>query len=183
MGANMARRLMRAGHTCVAYDVFPESVEKLAAEGASGAKSVAELVDKLSGPRVLWMMVPAANVDATIAQFAPLLQPGDILIDGGNSYYRDDVERAAKLAERGIKYVDCGTSGGVLGLERGYCLMIGGETDVVRHLDPIFKALAPGMGNVGATEGAAAGSTAPEGYLHCGASGAGHFVKMVHNGI
>ena len=183
MGANMARRLMRAGHTCVAYDVFPESVEKLAAEGASAARSLSDFVDQLAGPRVVWMMVPAANVDSTIDQLAPLLRPGDILIDGGNSYYRDDVERAKKLAERGLKYVDCGTSGGVLGLERGYCLMIGGDADVVRHLDPIFKTLAPGMGNVAATAGAAAESTAPEGYLHCGANGAGHFVKMVHNGI
>jgi 6-phosphogluconate dehydrogenase len=183
MGANMARRLMRAGHTCVAYDVFPESVAKLAAEGASGAKSLADFVGQLVGPRVVWMMVPAANVDTTIDELAALLAAGDILIDGGNSYYRDDVERAKKLAERGIKYVDCGTSGGVLGLERGYCLMIGGDTDVVRHLDPIFKTLAPGMGNVSPTEGAAAASTAPHGYLHCGANGAGHFVKMVHNGI
>jgi 6-phosphogluconate dehydrogenase len=183
MGANMARRLMRAGHTCVAYDLFPQSVEKLVGEGATGAASLPELVAKLSQPRVLWMMVPAGNVDATIEQIAPLLSPGDILVDGGNSFYRDDVDRAAKLAERGLKYVDCGTSGGVFGLERGYCLMIGGETEVVKHLDPIFKTLAPGQGQVPATENATAGSTAPEGYLHCGASGAGHFVKMVHNGI
>ncbi|MES1188606.1 MAG: phosphogluconate dehydrogenase (NAD(+)-dependent, decarboxylating) [Myxococcales bacterium] len=183
MGANMARRLMRAGHTCVAYDVFPESVEKLAAEGASGAKTLQDFVGQLSSPRVVWMMVPAANVDSTIDQLAPLLQPGDILVDGGNSYYRDDVERAKRLAERGIKYVDCGTSGGVLGLSRGYCLMIGGDADVVRHLDPIFKTLAPGMGDIAATQGAAAESTAQQGYLHCGANGAGHFVKMVHNGI
>jgi len=183
MGANMARRLMRAGHTCVAYDVFPESVEKLVVEGASGAHSLGELVAQLEGRRVVWMMVPAANVDSTIEQLAPLLQPGDILIDGGNSYYRDDVERATKLRERGVEYVDCGTSGGVLGLERGYCLMIGGDAEVVRHLDPIFKTLAPGVGNVAATSGAAADSTAPHGYLHCGANGAGHFVKMVHNGI
>jgi len=183
MGANMARRLMRAGHTCVAYDVFPESVEKLVVEGARGAKSLADFVGQLTSPRVVWMMVPAANVDGTVAELAALLAPGDILIDGGNSYYRDDVERAKKLSERGLKYVDCGTSGGVLGLERGYCLMIGGDTDVVRHLDPIFKTLAPGMGSVSATAGAAADSTAPQGYLHCGANGAGHFVKMVHNGI
>jgi 6-phosphogluconate dehydrogenase len=183
MGANMARRLMRAGHTCVAYDVFPESVEKLAAEGASGAKSLADFVSQLSSPKVVWMMVPAANVDATITELSGLLAPGDILIDGGNSYYRDDVERAKKLSERGIEYVDCGTSGGVLGLERGYCLMIGGQPAVVRHLDPIFKTLAPGRGEVSPTAGAAADSTAAQGYLHCGASGAGHFVKMVHNGI
>ncbi len=183
MGANMARRLMRAGHTCVAYDVFPASVEKLVAEGATGAATPAELVAQLATPRVLWMMVPAGNVDATIEQLAPLLSPGDILVDGGNSYYRDDVERAAKLAERGLEYVDCGTSGGVFGLERGYCLMIGGKTEVVKHLDPIFRTLAPGRGQVPATRDAAGGSTAPEGYLHCGANGAGHFVKMVHNGI
>src|SRR5437868_4032377 len=134
MGANMARRLMRAGHTCVAYDVFPASIEKLAAEGASGTKSLTDFVAQLVGPRVVWMMVPAANVDTTIDELAALLAPGDILIDGGNSYYRDDIERAKRLSERGIKYVDCGTSGGVLGLERGYCLMIGGEPDVVRHL-------------------------------------------------
>jgi 6-phosphogluconate dehydrogenase len=183
MGANMARRLMRAGHTCVAYDVFPASIEKLVADGATGAASPAELVAKLQTPRVLWMMVPAGNVDATIEQLAPLLSPGDILVDGGNSYYRDDVERAGKLAERGLKYVDCGTSGGVFGLERGYCLMIGGETEVVKHLDPLFKALAPGRGEVAPTDNADPASSAPEGYLHCGPSGAGHFVKMVHNGI
>jgi 6-phosphogluconate dehydrogenase len=183
MGANMARRLMRAGHTCVAYDVFPASVEKLQTEGATGAQSLSELVAKLSGPRVLWMMVPAGNVDETIQQLAPLLAPGDILVDGGNSYYRDDVDRAKKLAESGIKYVDCGTSGGVFGLERGYCLMIGGETDVVKHLDPIFSTLAPGMGDVPPTPGQTSNGTAQQGYLHCGPSGAGHFVKMVHNGI
>jgi 6-phosphogluconate dehydrogenase len=183
MGANMARRLMRAGHTCVAFDVFPESVQKLAAEGATGASSLSDFVAKLQGPRVVWMMVPAANVDETIAQLEPLLAPGDVLVDGGNSYYRDDVERAHKLAERGIKYVDCGTSGGVLGLERGYCLMIGGEAEVVKHLDPIFQTLAPGQGNIPSTEGAAPESTASNGYLHCGGNGAGHFVKMVHNGI
>jgi 6-phosphogluconate dehydrogenase len=183
MGANMARRLMRAGHTCVAFDVFPESVEKMAAEGATGAKSLQDFVAKLSGPRVVWMMVPAGNVDSTIEQLAPLLAPGDILIDGGNSFYRDDVERAERLAARGLKYVDCGTSGGVYGLERGYCLMIGGDADVVKHLDPIFKTLAPGVGNIAKTQGALEGSTAQQGYLHCGPNGAGHFVKMVHNGI
>jgi 6-phosphogluconate dehydrogenase len=183
MGANMARRLMRDGHTCVGFDVFPESVEKLQAEGATGAKSLSELVEKLSAPRVLWMMVPAGNVDGTIEKLVPLLAPGDILVDGGNSYYRDDVDRAKKLAERGIKYVDCGTSGGVFGLERGYCLMIGGEPQVVQHLDPIFKTLAPGVGDVAPTPGQKQHGTAEQGYLHCGPSGAGHFVKMVHNGI
>ena len=183
MGANMARRLMRNGHTCVAYDVFPASIEKLASEGATGAASPADLVAKLSTPRILWMMVPAGNVDATIEQFAPLLAPGDILVDGGNSFYRDDVERAEKLAARGIKYVDCGTSGGVFGLERGYCLMIGGDRDVVEHLDPIFKTLAPGVGDVPKTTNAEVTNTAQEGYLHCGPNGAGHFTKMVHNGI
>jgi 6-phosphogluconate dehydrogenase len=183
MGANMARRLMRAGHTCVAYDVFPASVEKLQAEGATGVHSLAELVQQLSTPRVLWLMVPAGNVDATLEQLAPLLAPGDILVDGGNSYCRDDVDRAKKLNERGLKYVDCGTSGGVLGLERGYCLMIGGETEIVRHLDPIFETLAPGLGDVPLTPGQSSEGTAQKGYLHCGPSGAGHFVKMVHNGI
>ena len=183
MGANMVRRLMRGGHTCVAYDVFPESVEKLTAEGAQGAGSMADLVAKLQAPRVVWMMVPAANVDGTIDELSTLLEPGDVLVDGGNSYYRDDIERAQRLAERGLKYVDCGTSGGVYGLERGYCLMIGGKPDAVSALDPIFRTLAPGAGEVPATAGAAEHSTATLGYLHCGPSGAGHFVKMVHNGI
>jgi 6-phosphogluconate dehydrogenase len=183
MGANMSRRLMRAGHTCVAYDVFPESVEKMVAEGATGARSLEDFVGKLSSPKLVWMMVPAGIVDKTIDQLAPLLAPGDILVDGGNSYYRDDIERAQRLAQRGIKYVDCGTSGGVYGLERGYCLMIGGETDVVRHLEPIFRTLAPGQGNIAPTQGAQASSTAQQGFLHCGPNGAGHFVKMVHNGI
>ncbi|RYZ08634.1 MAG: decarboxylating 6-phosphogluconate dehydrogenase [Myxococcales bacterium] len=183
MGANMARRLMRAGHTCVGYDVFPESVEKLRAEGAAPAASLSDLVQQLSAPRVLWMMVPAGNVDQTIEQLAPLLAPGDILVDGGNSYYRDDVDRAKRLAERGISYVDCGTSGGVFGLERGYCLMIGGEPKIVEHLDPIFKTLAPGVGDIPLTPNQRQEGTAQQGYLHCGPSGAGHFVKMVHNGI
>ncbi|HEY6077757.1 MAG TPA: decarboxylating 6-phosphogluconate dehydrogenase [Polyangiaceae bacterium] len=183
MGANMGRRLMSEGHTCVAYDVFPESVQKLAADGATAAASLADLVQKLPSPRVLWMMVPAANVDSTIEQLVPLLSAGDILIDGGNSYYRDDVVRARKLAERGLHYVDCGTSGGVYGLERGYCLMIGGEPETVKYLDPIFKTLAPGQGDITATAGAQQDSTAQQGYLHCGPNGAGHFVKMVHNGI
>jgi 6-phosphogluconate dehydrogenase len=183
MGGNMARRLMRAGHTCVAYDVFPESVAKLAAEGAVPCHSPSDFVAKLTAPRVIWMMVPAGNVDETIDRLTASLERGDILIDGGNSYYRDDVQRAERLAERGLKYVDCGTSGGVHGLERGYCLMIGGEAGVVEHLDPIFSALAPGSGDVSPTQGHEPGSTAQRGYLHCGPSGAGHFVKMVHNGI
>ncbi len=183
MGANMARRLMRAGHTCVAFDLFPESVEKMVAEGATGTHTLADFVASLQGPRVVWMMVPAANVAETIAQLLPLLSPGDIVVDGGNSFYRDDIDRAEQLAARGLKYVDCGTSGGVLGLERGYCLMIGGEPEVVRHLDPIFRALAPGSGDVPPTPGSKPESTAAQGYLHCGPAGAGHFVKMVHNGI
>lgn len=183
MGANMVRRLMRGGHTCVAYDVFPESVEKLVAEGAQGAASMADLVAKLQAPRVVWMMVPAANVDETVDELAKLLAPGDVLVDGGNSYYRDDVDRARKLSERGIQYVDCGTSGGVFGLERGYCLMIGGEAGAVKTLDPIFRTLAPGQGDVAPTAGVEPNGTAQLGYLHCGPSGAGHFVKMVHNGI
>jgi len=183
MGANMSRRLMRGGHTCVAFDVFAESVAKMAAEGATGATTLKDFVAKLATPRVVWMMVPAGTVDSTIDELLPLLAPGDVLVDGGNSYYRDDVERAKRLGERGLKYVDCGTSGGVFGLERGYCLMIGGDVDVVKHLDPIFKTLAPGQGDVPVTEGAAQSSSASQGYLHCGSNGAGHFVKMVHNGI
>jgi len=183
MGANMARRLLRAGHTCVAYDLFPESVEKLVADGAAGSSSLADFVSQLRAPRVIWMMVPAGNVDATLETLTPLLEAGDIVVDGGNSYYRDDVDRASRLAERGLKYVDCGTSGGVFGLERGYCLMVGGDSAAVLHLEPILKTLAPGAGTIPATEGAIAGSTAQQGYLHCGPSGAGHFVKMVHNGI
>jgi 6-phosphogluconate dehydrogenase len=183
MGANMARRLMRAGHSCVAYDAFPASIETLQAEGAIGARSLEDLVSKLSCPRVVWMMVPAATVDHTIAQLAPLLEGGDVVVDGGNSHYRDDIHRAERLSKHGIKYVDCGTSGGVLGLERGYCLMIGGEANVVRYLDPIFKTLAPGSNDLRLTEGLNPEGTAHHGYLHCGPSGAGHFVKMVHNGI
>ncbi len=183
MGGNMARRLMRAGHTCVAYDVFPEAVEKMASEGARPARSLRELVAQLQTPRVIWMMVPAANVDRTIDELLPLLSQGDIVVDGGNSYYRDDVDRAGRLAQRGLAYIDCGTSGGVFGLERGYCLMIGGEAAAVRYLGPLFEALAPGLGDVPPTPGAATSGTAQHGYLHCGPSGAGHFVKMVHNGI
>ncbi len=184
MGANMVRRLLRAGHACVVSDVTPKAVQELAREGAAPSSSLADFVAKLAKPRTVWLMVPAAVVDETLAQLEPLLERGDVVIDGGNSYYRDDVDRAKRLAPKGIHYVDCGTSGGVWGLERGYCLMIGGETDVVRRLDPIFATLAPGIGDIPRTPGAEKrGTTAERGYLHCGASGAGHFVKMVHNGI
>jgi 6-phosphogluconate dehydrogenase len=184
MGANMVRRLLRNGHHCVAYDVFPKAVAELAAEQATGATSLADLVERLDRPRAIWLMVPAAVVDSTIAQLAPLLDRDDILIDGGNSYYIDDIRRAKELAERGVHYVDVGTSGGVWGLERGYCMMIGGESAAVRHLDPLFAALAPGAGSIDRTPGRdQAGGTAEQGYLHCGPNGAGHFVKMVHNGI
>ncbi len=184
MGANMARRLMRGGHTCVAHDVGADAVRGLAAEGAIGATSLDDLVARLAAPRVVWLMVPAAVVDATLAELAPRLAPDDVVVDGGNSYYRDDVDRAQRLQARGLHYVDCGTSGGVWGLERGYCLMIGGERDVVRRLDPLFATLAPGRGTVAPAPGREGrGGTAEQGYLHCGPSGAGHFVKMVHNGI
>jgi 6-phosphogluconate dehydrogenase len=184
MGANMVRRLMKAGHQCVVYDRNADAVKQLAAEGAKGATSVAEFVKQLTAPRAVWLMVPAAVVDASIKELAPLLQKGDILIDGGNSYYVDDIRRAGELRTQGLHYVDVGTSGGVWGLERGYCMMIGGEPDVVKHLDPIFDALAPGMGNIPRTPGREkVGGTAERGYLHCGPNGAGHFVKMVHNGI
>jgi 6-phosphogluconate dehydrogenase len=184
MGANMVRRLMKAGHKCVVYDVTAAAVDSLAKEGATGAKSIEDFVSKLDKPRAIWLMVPAAYVDSTIEQLAPKLEKGDILIDGGNSYYRDDVDRQKKLQPKGIHYVDVGTSGGVYGLERGYCLMIGGDKDAVGRLDPIFKTLAPGRGNVDRTPGREKlGGTSEEGYLHCGPSGAGHFVKMVHNGI
>ncbi len=184
MGANMVRRLMKAGHKCVVYDVTPAAVDALAKEGATGAKSLEDFVGKLDGPRAIWLMVPAAYVDSTIDKLVPLLKKGDILIDGGNSYYRDDVDRAKKLEPAGIHYMDVGTSGGVYGLERGYCLMIGGDKDAVARMDPIFKTLAPGRGNVERTPGREKmGGTAEDGYLHCGPSGAGHFVKMVHNGI
>ena len=174
MGGNMVHRLIKGGHSCVVYDRSTDAVRALAEKGAAGSSSLDDFVARLTAPRVVWLMIPAALVDATIADLETRLQPGDIIIDGGNSYYRDDIDRAKRLAPRGLHYVDCGTSGGVWGLERGYCLMIGGETDVVKHLDPIFATLAPG-GN-GAT-------TAERGYLHCGPPGAGHFVKMVHNGI
>jgi 6-phosphogluconate dehydrogenase len=184
MGANMVRRLIRGGHNCVVFDVFPKAVEELAAEKATPSSSFQDLVKKLAKPRALWLMVPAAAVDETIAKILPSLEPGDILIDGGNSYYIDDIRRAKELGPKGIHYVDVGTSGGVWGLERGYCMMIGGEDDVVKHLDPIFATLAPGIGDIPRTPGREKiGGTAEQGYLHCGPNGAGHFVKMVHNGI
>src|SRR6202163_1804854 len=184
MGANMVRRLVKNGHQCVVYDRTPDTVKKLTGEGATGSNSVADFVKKLQAPRAVWLMVPAAAVDATIADLLPFLEKGDTLIDGGNSYYIDDIRRAKELSGKGLHYVDVGTSGGVWGLERGYCQMIGGENDVVKHLDPIFKTLAPGRGNIERTPGREkATGTAEEGYLHCGPSGAGHFVKMVHNGI
>jgi len=184
MGANMVRRLMRRGHQCVVYDMNPKGVTAMTQEGAVGAGSLAEFVSKIKTPRAIWMMVPAAAVDATLKDLAPLLQPGDIVIDGGNSYYVDDMRRAKELRAKEIHYLDVGTSGGVRGLDRGYCLMIGGESEAVRHLDPIFKSLAPGRGELPRTPGRdKAQGTAEEGYLHCGPSGAGHFVKMVHNGI
>jgi 6-phosphogluconate dehydrogenase len=184
MGANMVRRLEKAGHKCVVYDRSPEVVAQLVADGATGSSSIDDFVSKLQTPRAIWLMVPAAVVDATIAQLLPKLSKDDILIDGGNSYYIDDIRRAKELSAKGIHYVDVGTSGGVWGLERGYCEMIGGETTIVQHLDPIFKALAPGRGDIPRTPGRdKAKGTSEEGYLHCGPSGAGHFVKMVHNGI
>ena len=184
MGANMVRRLIRGGHTCVVYDRSPASVEQMVSEGATGAKTLEEFVAKLTPVRAIWMMVPAAVVDSSIASLTPLLAKGDTLIDGGNSYYIDDIRRAKELAAAGLHYVDVGTSGGVWGLERGYCQMIGGELAVFERLAPIFKTLAPGRGNVERTPGREkASGTAEEGYLHCGPSGAGHFVKMVHNGI
>src|SRR5580700_2370003 len=184
MGANMVRRLLVGGHTCAVFDVSSKAVEELVREEAVGASSLADLVRKLSAPRAIWLMVPAAIVDKTIAELLPLLEPGDMVIDGGNSYYVDDIRRAKELTAREIHYVDVGTSGGVWGLERGYCMMIGGENEVVKHLDPIFSALAPGMGDIPRTVGREGiDGTAEQGYLHCGPNGAGHFVKMVHNGI
>ena len=184
MGANMVRRLIRKGHDCVVFDRSPQAVSDLVKENAVGASSLADLVKKLQKPRALWLMVPAAVVDQTIADLLPHLEAGDILIDGGNSYYVDDIRRAKELAPKRIHYVDVGTSGGVWGLERGYCMMIGGENDVVRHLDPIFSTLAPGTGDISRTPGREnLDGTAENGYLHCGPNGAGHFVKMVHNGI
>jgi 6-phosphogluconate dehydrogenase len=184
MGANMVRRLLKGGHQCVVFDRSPQAVTELAQEKAVGTSSLADLVKKLEKPRAVWLMVPAAVVDQTIADLLPSLEPGDILIDGGNSYYVDDIRRAKELAPKRIHYVDVGTSGGVWGLERGYCMMIGGEPEVVTHLDPVFAALAPGVGDVPRTPGREkVGGTAEQGYLHCGPNGAGHFVKMVHNGI
>ena len=184
MGANIVRRLMRAGHQCVVFDSNQTSVADLAHQGAAGSASLEEFVRGLSAPRAIWLMVPAAAVDSLLEKLAPLLQRGDILIDGGNSYYIDDIRRAKSLESLGVRYLDVGTSGGVWGLERGYCLMIGGPREVAQHLDPIFKTLAPGVGALPRTPGRdKVGGTAEEGYLYCGPSGAGHFVKMVHNGI
>jgi len=184
MGANMVRRLMKNGHKCVVFDMSQKAVSELVKEKAEGAASLAEFVKKLEKPRAVWLMVPAAVVDKTIADLLPHLEAGDILIDGGNSYYVDDIRRAKELAPQKIHYVDVGTSGGVYGLERGYCMMIGGEPDVIKRLDPIFAALAPGIGDIPRTVGRdKVSGTAEQGYLHCGPNGAGHFVKMVHNGI
>jgi 6-phosphogluconate dehydrogenase len=184
MGANMVRRLIKDGHLCVVYDRSADAVKNLTQEKATGASSLADFVKKLETPRAIWLMVPAGVVDNTIADLLPLLAADDILIDGGNSYYVDDIRRAKELAPKGIHYVDVGTSGGVWGLERGYCMMIGGEKNIVDHLDPIFSTLAPGIGDIARTPGREKlGGTSEQGYLHCGANGAGHFVKMVHNGI
>jgi 6-phosphogluconate dehydrogenase len=184
MGANMVRRLMKGGHECVAFDMTPASVQALAKEGATGAGSLDDFVSKLKQPRAIWLMVPAAVVDSTLAQLIPKLAKDDIVIDGGNSYYIDDIRRAEELKKKNIHYVDVGTSGGVWGLDRGYCMMIGGENAIVQQLDPIFKTLAPGIGNIDRTPGRESmKGTSEQGYLHCGPSGAGHFVKMVHNGI
>src|SRR5437868_6636257 len=185
MGSNMVRRLLRGGHQCVAYDVHPDAVSAIVKEGARGANSLQEFVKALDRPRVAWLMVPAAVVDSTLHSLVPMLEDGDIVIDGGNSYYIDDIRRARELKPKGLHYVDVGTSGGVWGLERGYCMMIGGENEVVKRLDPIFATLAPGRGDIDRTPGRdkAPAGTAENGYLHCGPNGAGHFVKMVHNGI
>ena len=184
MGANMVRRLLKNGHQCVVFDRSPNVVHELVKEKATGTTSMADLVTKLDRPRAIWLMVPAAVVDETIGELSPLLESGDVIIDGGNSYYVDDIERAKGLRSLGIHYLDVGTSGGTWGLERGYCMMIGGDTEIVQRLDPIFAALAPGIGNVARTPGREKlGGTAEQGYLHCGPNGAGHFVKMIHNGI
>ena len=184
MGANMVRRLMRDGHTCVVFDYNAAAVKTLADEGAAPSTALADFVKKLDTPRSIWLMVPAAVVDKSIADLVPLLDTGDVIIDGGNSYYVDDIRRAQELNAKGIEYVDVGTSGGVFGLDRGYCMMIGGPDDAVKRLDPIFKTLAPGIGTIDRTRGRPEHQgTAEDGYLHCGPSGAGHFVKMVHNGI
>jgi 6-phosphogluconate dehydrogenase len=184
MGANMVRRLIRGGHQCVVFDMSPKAVGELVQDKAEGSSSLHDFVSKLSKPRAIWLMVPAAVVDQTIAELLPDLEAEDILIDGGNSYYVDDMQRAKALAAKKIHYLDVGTSGGVWGLERGYCMMIGGENEIVKHLDPIFSTLAPGRGDIPRTAGREnLGGTAEEGYLHCGPNGAGHFVKMVHNGV
>jgi 6-phosphogluconate dehydrogenase len=184
MGANMVRRLMRGGHECVVYDRSADTVKEMVGEGAKGADSLQALVKSLSAPRAVWVMVPSGGpTESTVSALAELLEPGDTIIDGGNSFFKDDVRRGQMLAPKKITYVDAGTSGGVFGLERGYCLMVGGDTAAVKRLDPIFKTLAPGVGNVEKTPNRKAGGTAEEGYLHCGPTGAGHFVKMVHNGI
>jgi 6-phosphogluconate dehydrogenase len=183
MGANLVRRLMRDGHNCVAYDVNADAVKSLAGEGATGADSLKDFVAKLEAPRNIWIMVPAGFVDATLEQLKPLLGPDDVVIDGGNSYYRDDIARAKDLKAYGVHYVDVGTSGGVWGLDRGYCLMIGGEDKAVERLAPIWLTIAPGRGSAEPTPGLKKGGTAEQGYLHCGPNGAGHFVKMVHNGV
>jgi 6-phosphogluconate dehydrogenase len=184
MGGNMVRRLIKGGHDCVVFDVSSQAVNALAKEKAVGAASLQDFAKKLTKPRAIWLMVPAAIVDKSIADLLPLLEPDDILIDGGNSYYIDDIRRAKELAKKQIHYVDVGTSGGVWGLERGFCMMIGGEADIVKHLDPIFACLAPGIGDIPRTPGRdKVGGTAEQGYLHCGPNGGGHFVKMVHNGI
>ena len=183
MGSNLVRRLMRDGHHCVAYDVSTGPVKTLEGEGATGSTTLEDFVAKLDKPRAAWLMVPAGVVEPTLDQLVPLLEPGDTVIDGGNSYYRDDIARAKRLAPKGIHFIDCGVSGGIWGLERGYCLMIGGESEAVQRLDPIFKTIAPGTGTAEPTPSRTRGGTAPQGYLYCGASGAGHFVKMVHNGI
>jgi 6-phosphogluconate dehydrogenase len=185
MGANMVRRLLRLGHQCVVFDMSPDAVAELVKDKATGSSSLVDFVKKLKTPRAIWLMVPAAVVDKSIRELLPLLEAGDILIDGGNSYYVDDIRRSKEIASKGIHYVDVGTSGGVWGLERGYCMMIGGPESAVQHLDPIFRALAPGVGDIPRTPGRekSGASTSESGYLHCGPSGAGHFVKMVHNGI
>src|SRR5712692_3771678 len=185
MGGNMVRRLMKGGHQCAVFDLNPDNVNRLSGEGAQGAKSLDDLIGKLAKPAAVWVMVPAGGpTEDTVTALAQRMAPGDIIIDGGNSYFKDDIRRANALKGKGIRYVDVGTSGGIWGVERGYCMMIGGEKDTVKHLDPIFKTLAPGMGNVERTPGRGGkGGTAEDGYLHCGPPGAGHFVKMVHNGI
>lgn len=184
MGANIVRRLMNNGHTCVVFDTNPESIAELVKDGAIGADSLEDFVNKLEKPKAAWVMIPAAITDKVVSQLAELMGEGDIIIDGGNSYFRDDRRRAGELKPKGIHYIDCGTSGGVWGLERGYCLMIGGEKEPVQHLDPIFATIAPGEGDIEKTPGRPEGvGTAHNGYLHCGPAGAGHFVKMVHNGI